>query len=48
MNHIFFCVNNSWIKQCGITIKSILFYKSLPKISHFIFWEKKSVLKTNL
>ncbi len=26
MNHIVFCVNNSWIKQCGITIKSILFY----------------------
>ena len=28
MNHIFFCVDNNWIKQCGITIKSILFYNS--------------------
>lgn len=26
MNHIFFCISNNWVKQCGITIKSILFY----------------------
>lgn len=42
MNHIFFCVNDSWIKQCGITIKSILFYNSTEDFTFHILGKEIS------
>ena len=42
MNHIVFCIDNNWIKQCGITIKSILFYNPNEEFTFHILGKKFS------
>ena len=50
MNHIVFCVDNGWIKQCGVTIKSILFYNPSSEFTFHVLGkeitaENKSLLQ---